>query len=97
MSRSSRSNQQPRNRNPFGTEDRFNLPVYLYKREFLIQLEQNDILIVMGETGSGKTTQFPQFLYEAGYGQNGIIGCTLPRCAQLFAVFMFFFTFGTLT
>ena len=33
----------------------------------------------MGETGSGKTTQLAQFLYEDGYCANGIIGCTQPR------------------
>lgn len=33
----------------------------------------------MGETGSGKTTQLTQYLYEDGYWKNGIIGCTQPR------------------
>lgn len=33
----------------------------------------------MGETGSGKTTQLAQFLYEDGYCAYGIIGCTQPR------------------
>lgn len=37
------------------------------------------MVIVVGETGSGKTTQLSQFLYEDGYCQNGIIGCTQPR------------------
>lgn len=38
------------------------------------------ILIIEGETGSGKTTQIPQYLYEAGYTQDGKkIGCTQPR------------------
>lgn len=34
---------------------------------------------ICGETGSGKTTQVPQFLYEAGYGNLGTIGMTEPR------------------
>ena len=34
---------------------------------------------MVGETGSGKTTQLAQFLYEDGYCKNGIIGCTQPR------------------
>jgi pre-mRNA-splicing factor ATP-dependent RNA helicase DHX38/PRP16 len=37
------------------------------------------VIVVVGETGSGKTTQLTQFLYEDGYGQFGIIGCTQPR------------------
>jgi pre-mRNA-splicing factor ATP-dependent RNA helicase DHX38/PRP16 len=36
-------------------------------------------VIVIGETGSGKTTQLGQFLYEEGYTANGVIGCTQPR------------------
>lgn len=36
-------------------------------------------MIVIGETGSGKTTQLAQFLYEDGFCSNGIIGCTQPR------------------
>jgi HrpA-like RNA helicase len=37
------------------------------------------ILIVVGETGSGKTTQLPQYLHEAGYTKRGKIGVTQPR------------------
>ena len=37
------------------------------------------VVIVVGETGSGKTTQLTQFLYEDGYCTSGIIGCTQPR------------------
>ena len=37
------------------------------------------MIVVVGETGSGKTTQLTQFLYEDGYGQFGMIGCTQPR------------------
>lgn len=37
------------------------------------------VIIVIGETGSGKTTQLGQFLYEEGYTANGVIGCTQPR------------------
>lgn len=37
------------------------------------------MIVVIGETGSGKTTQLGQFLYEDGYCANGIIGCTQPR------------------
>lgn len=38
------------------------------------------VLIIEGETGSGETTQIPQYLYESGFAGNGkIIGCTQPR------------------
>jgi len=37
------------------------------------------VVIVIGETGSGKTTQLAQFLYEDGYCVNGLVGCTQPR------------------
>ena len=46
-------------------------------------IAENDVVILCGETGSGKTTQLPQFLYEAGYGsaadRSGMIGITQPR------------------
>ncbi len=40
---------------------------------------KNQILIVIGETGSGKTTQITQYLAEAGLTKRGKIGCTQPR------------------
>lgn len=36
-------------------------------------------MIVVGETGSGKTTQLTQYLHEDGYTDYGMIGCTQPR------------------
>lgn len=56
------------------------LPITKYRNQLLYAVEQNQITIVLGHTGCGKTTQIPQFLYEAGWAsQNGIIGCTQPR------------------
>ncbi len=42
-------------------------------------VNDNQTLIVIGETGSGKTTQITQYLAEAGYTVKGKIGCTQPR------------------
>lgn len=55
------------------------LPVYEQKQKILDCLEQNQVVIVESPTGSGKTTQIPVILYEAGYTANGIIGVTQPR------------------
>jgi pre-mRNA-splicing factor ATP-dependent RNA helicase DHX16 len=61
-------------------ETRKSLPIYAYRDEFLSALEQFQVLIVVGETGSGKTTQLPQYLHEAGYTKGGLkVGCTQPR------------------
>lgn len=60
-------------------EQRKSLPVYHVKDEFIALLREHSILIVVGETGSGKTTQMTQYLHEAGYTDYGMIGCTQPR------------------
>lgn len=55
------------------------LPVYEQKQKILDCLENNQVVIVESPTGSGKTTQIPVILYEAGFATNGIIGVTQPR------------------
>jgi len=42
-------------------------------------IENNQVIIMVGETGSGKTTQLPQYLHEDGYTLEGKVGCTQPR------------------
>ena len=56
-----------------------NLPIYSKKSEIIQAIKNNNILIISGETGSGKTTQIPKFCLAAGCGEKGIIGCTQPR------------------
>ncbi len=55
------------------------LPVYQQKQKILDCLEKNQVVIVESPTGSGKTTQIPVILYEAGFATNGIIAVTQPR------------------
>ncbi|KAG0320149.1 hypothetical protein BGZ99_004671 [Dissophora globulifera] len=59
---------------------RDSLPIFQYRQAFLDAVKEHQVIIVVGETGSGKTTQLPQYLYEAGYTKGGMkIGCTQPR------------------
>lgn len=62
---------------------RKNLPAWEARKDFLKLIKKNQAVVLVGETGSGKTTQLPQFLLEAGYhiqdGQNRGIACTQPR------------------
>lgn len=60
-------------------EQRETLPIFGLKRELMKAIDENQILVVIGETGSGKTTQMTQYLVEGGYANRGRIGCTQPR------------------
>jgi len=55
------------------------LPVYKHKDLILAALESHQAIVVESPTGSGKTTQLPVILQQAGYAKNGIIGVTQPR------------------
>ena len=59
--------------------DRASLPIYPYREQLLAAVEAHQVLILVAETGAGKTTQVPQYLHEAGYSKLGKIGCTQPR------------------
>ncbi|CAG9791538.1 unnamed protein product [Diatraea saccharalis] len=58
---------------------RLKLPILGEEQRIMELVNENEFLIVAGETGSGKTTQIPQFLYEAGYTQHKMIAVTEPR------------------
>ncbi len=47
--------------------------------QLLSVIRDNSVVIIVGETGSGKTTQLTQYLHEDGYSNYGMIGCTQPR------------------
>lgn len=60
-------------------EQRKFLPIYAVRNELLNVIRDNSIIIIVGETGSGKTTQLTQYLHEDGYTKYGLVGCTQPR------------------
>lgn len=61
-------------------ETRKGLPIYSFREQLLDAISKYQVLIIVGETGSGKTTQIPQYLHEAGYTKDGLkVGCTQPR------------------
>ena len=55
------------------------LPICARRAEIIAALRGNQVLVVAGETGSGKTTQLPKMCLDAGLGERGRIGCTQPR------------------
>ncbi|EHK20055.1 uncharacterized protein TRIVIDRAFT_224234 [Trichoderma virens Gv29-8] len=71
-------------RTPEIQEARMKLPVVSEEQRLMEAIHNHDIVVICGATGSGKTTQVPQFLFEAGYGSPdsptpGMIGVTQPR------------------
>ncbi|MEL7297089.1 MAG: ATP-dependent RNA helicase HrpA [Pseudomonadota bacterium] len=55
------------------------LPMESRRDEIIAALQAHAVLIVAGETGSGKTTQLPRYALAAGFGRRGLIGHTQPR------------------
>lgn len=60
-------------------EQRKSLPVYQLRKQLVQAVRDNQIMIIVGDTGSGKTTQITQYLAEEGFTKRGIVGCTQPR------------------
>lgn len=60
-------------------EQREYLPIFTVRDELVTVIRENQIVIIVGETGSGKTTQMTQYLHEEGYTDFGTVACTQPR------------------
>ncbi|CRH02743.1 pre-mRNA-splicing factor ATP-dependent RNA helicase PRP2, putative [Plasmodium relictum] len=67
-------------------DERKKLPIYSYRYDILRAIKNNKILILVGETGSGKSTQLTQYLYECKYHLYGNIICTQPRRIACIAI-----------
>uniref|UniRef100_T1J6J7 RNA helicase n=1 Tax=Strigamia maritima TaxID=126957 RepID=T1J6J7_STRMM len=60
-------------------DSRMKLPILAEEQMIMESINENPVVVLCGETGSGKTTQIPQFLYEAGYATTKMIAVTEPR------------------
>ncbi|KPI88532.1 putative pre-mRNA splicing factor ATP-dependent RNA helicase putative dead/h helicase [Leptomonas seymouri] len=60
-------------------EQRASLPIYAKRDALMKFVDSHRVTVLVGETGSGKTTQIPQYLVEHGYAKHGIVACTQPR------------------
>lgn len=59
--------------------DKKSLPIFSHREKLLELVRDNQVVVLVGETGSGKTTQIPQYLHEIGYTKFGKVGITQPR------------------
>lgn len=55
------------------------LPMYARREDILKIIMENQVCVILGETGSGKSTQMAQYIYQAGFAAEGLIACTQPR------------------
>ncbi|ELR18629.1 premRNA splicing factor, putative [Acanthamoeba castellanii str. Neff] len=62
------------------SQQRQRLPIFKNRTHILYLVEKYQTVVIVGSTGSGKTTQIPQYLHEAGWTQGGrVVACTQPR------------------
>ena len=66
--------------------DKSHLAVYNYKDEIIKAIQGNQVVVIEAPTGSGKTTQLPQIIFEAGLDKWGIVGVTQPRRIAAYGV-----------
>ena len=71
--------KDPVTRTPLTVTFPENLPISEKASDIIAAIKAHQVIIVAGETGSGKTTQIPKMCLEAGLGLKGQIGCTQPR------------------
>ena len=64
-------------------EQRQSLPIYALKDQLIKAIADNQILVVIGETGSGKTTQMTQYLVEAGFAKRGRVSRCIDECCSM--------------
>lgn len=64
-------------------DTRKSLPIYTFRDDLLKAISEYQVLIIVGETGSGKTTQIPQYLHEASYTKDGLVDARSPDEWQL--------------
>lgn len=72
-------------------DQRRRLPIYQHRTEILYLLETHATTVVVGETGSGKTTQIPQYLHEAGeagYWCRALLWCFGSHYSNVLAVLL---------
>ena len=60
----------------FGRDE---LPIFEHRETLLERMNESQVVVCVGETGSGKTTQLPQYLLEEGFTKRGLIAVTQPR------------------
>lgn len=56
-----------------------NLPILQFEEKIVETVEKNPVVVIIGETGSGKSTQLSQILHRRGYTKSGVIAVTQPR------------------